>query len=116
MRTPIHPSRVIPQQMLREGPVPREPGERELDFYERMTPRNQRLTQLHVFSMVAAAGGFALLVWSLGLIKTEKLFSDDAKTYLLAPYGWAGYGLVVASVRNFSANKNTMALKANGPI
>ncbi|KFY57380.1 hypothetical protein V497_05597 [Pseudogymnoascus sp. VKM F-4516 (FW-969)] len=83
--------------MHREGPVPRAPGEREPDFYERMTPRNQRLTQLYVFSAVASALGLYLLVWSLGLIKSEKLFSDAAKTHLLAPYGWAGYGLVVAA-------------------
>lgn len=85
--------------MHREGPVPRAPGEREPDFYERMTPRNQRLTQLYVFSAVASALGLYLLVWSLGLIKSEKLFSDAAKTHLLAPYGWAGYGLVLAAVR-----------------
>ena len=97
---PIHPSRLLPhQQMYREGPVPRAPGERELDFYERMTPRNQRLTQLYVFAAVASAGGLWMLMSSLGLIRSEKLFSDAAKTHLLEPYGWAGYGLVIAAVR-----------------
>ncbi|KAL5347265.1 hypothetical protein ACLOAV_007574 [Pseudogymnoascus australis] len=95
---PIHPSRLLPhQQMHREGPVPRAPGERELDFYERMTPRNQRLTQLYVFAAVASALGLWMLVSSLGLIKSEKLFSEAAKAHLLEPYGWAGYGLVVAA-------------------
>ncbi|ELR05761.1 hypothetical protein VC83_04466 [Pseudogymnoascus destructans] len=96
---PVHPSRLLPhQQMHREGPVPRAPGEREPDFYERMTPRNQRLTQLYVFAAVASAVGLYLLVWSLGLIKSEKLFSEAAKTHLLASYEWAGYGLVVAAL------------------
>lgn len=79
--------------------MPRAPGERELDFYERMTPRNQRLTQLYVFAAVASALGLWMLVSSLGLIKSEKLFSEAAKAHLLEPYGWAGYGLVVAAVR-----------------
>lgn len=79
--------------------MPRAPGERELDFYERMTSRNQRLTQLYVFAAVASAGGLWMLVSSLGLIRSEKLFSDAAKTHLLEPYGWAGYGLVIAAVR-----------------
>jgi hypothetical protein len=66
--------------------------------------------------MVAAAGGFALLLWSLALIKTEKLFSDDAKKNLLAPYGWSGYGLLVASVRQLKVIENGMGWKANGII
>ena len=85
-----------------------------MDFYERMTPRNKRLTQLHVFSMVASAGGFALLLWSLALIKTEHLFSDDAKKHLLAPYGWAGYGLVVACVRKLKVINNATHEKLTG--
>lgn len=85
--------------MLREGPIYRAPGEREEDFYERMTPRNQRLTQLYSVSILFSAAAFALLLWSLMLIKTEKLFSDTAKQHLLQPYSSTGYGIVMAIVR-----------------
>ncbi|KFY14080.1 hypothetical protein V492_02860 [Pseudogymnoascus sp. VKM F-4246] len=84
--------------MHREGPVPRAPGERELDFYEKMTPRNQRLTQFYVIAFATSAGGLWMLAWSLGLIRSEKLFSVDAKEKLLVPYGWNGYGLIAAAL------------------
>jgi hypothetical protein len=93
---PIQASK--PQQMLREGPIPRAPGEREPDFYERMTPRNKRLTQFYSVATLFSAVAFIFLFWSLLLIKMERLFTETAKEHLLAPYSSTGYGLVMAIV------------------
>lgn len=95
-RMPLQASR--PQQMLREGPVPLAPGAREPDFYERMTPRNQRLTQLYSVATLFSAVAFIFLFWSLLLVKTERLFSEKAKEHLLVPYSSTGYGLVMSIV------------------
>ena len=78
--------------MSREGAVPRAPGERELDFYERLSSRNQRLFKLYGAATLTSVITLASVVYSGWNIHFSKLFSTAAKEVLLGVYGKSGYG------------------------
>lgn len=77
------------QQMHREG---RLPGQRELDFYQKMTPENQRFTKLYTMALILNAATFAGMIYSWYLINWEPLFSSDAKRGLFFAFRMRGAG------------------------
>lgn len=86
--------------MSREGPVQRASGERELDFYERLTPRNQRLFKLYGAATLCSVITLASVVYSWWNIYFPRLFSAKAKEVMLGVYSMTGYGgllMVVSS-------------------
>lgn len=97
-RMPPPPPPLLPrnnnpvQQMHREG---RLPGQRELDFYEKMTPENRRFTKLYTATLLLHAAAFGVVVYSWYLINWEPLFSDEAKKGLFAAFRMKGAGGLV---------------------
>ena len=94
------PSSRLPNQMSREGPRPRAPGEtRDPDFYERLTPRNQMLFKLYGATTLFGLVGFASVIYTAWNIHFMKIFSPKAKEVMLDVYGLNGYGGMAIIVR-----------------
>lgn len=97
------PSSRMPNQMSREGPRPRAPGEtRDPDFYERLTPSNQKLFKLYGTTALFGLIGFASVIYTAWNIHFMKIFSPKAKEVMLDVYGLNGYGGMAIVVRAYS--------------
>ena len=93
------PTSRLPNQMTREGPRPRAPGEtRDSDFYERLTPRNQKLFKFYGATALFGLIGFASVVYSAWNIHFMKIFSPKAKEVMMVVYELNGYGGMVIIV------------------
>ena len=69
-----------------------------MDFYERLTPRNQKLFKFYGATALFGLIGFASVVYSAWNIHFMKIFSPKAKEVMMVVYELNGYGGMVIIV------------------